>query len=149
MPRRFPLQPLYDLARDAVEAATQRMAILKKHWQLQEDKLKQLQGFQVEYQQRLGQAMRQGLDMAAMRDYQIFLRKIDVAIKQQMLEVERGKTQWENGQSAWLEARRKLKTYEVLSRRHQQAQNIIDNRLEQREQDEYARRRDLRFVKEP
>lgn len=149
MPRRFPLQPLYDLAQDAVEAATQRMAILKKHWQLQEDKLKQLQGFQVEYQQRLGQAMRQGLDMAAMRDYQIFLRKIDVAIKQQMLEVERGKTQWENGQSAWLEARRKLKTYEVLSQRHQQAQNIIDNRLEQREQDEYARRRDLRSVKEP
>lgn len=149
MPRRFPLQPLYDLAQDAVEAATQRMAILKKHWQLQEDKLKQLQGFQVEYQQRLGQAMRQGLDMAAMRDYQIFLRKIDVAIKQQILEVERGKTQWENGQSAWLEARRKLKTYEVLSRRHQQAQNIIDNRLEQREQDEYARRRDLRSVKEP
>lgn len=148
MPRRFPLQALYDLAHEAVDAATQRMAILKKHWQLQEDKLKQLQGFQVEYQQRLGAAMQQGLDMAAMRDYQIFLRKIDVAIKQQVIEVARAKSQWENGQTAWLEARRKLKTYEVLSRRHQQAQNIIDSRLEQREQDEYARRRDAQSVKE-
>lgn len=141
MPRRFPLQMLYDLAADAVETATQRLALLKKQWQLQEDKLQQLHGFEVEYQQRLAQAMQQGLGIAAMRDFQIFLKKIEGAIRQQQTEITQARTRWEAGQSAWLEARRKLKTYEVLQHRHQQALAVIDGRLEQREQDEYARRR--------
>lgn len=148
MPRRFPLQALHDLAQDAVETATQKLAILKKHWLLQEDKLNQLQGFQNEYQQRLCGAMQQGLDMAAIRDFQIFLRKIEQAIRQQRLEIDQAQARWGEGQRAWLEARRTLKTYEVLKLRHQQAWTRTENRLEQREQDEYARRRTHRGAKD-
>lgn len=139
MPRRFPLQPLCDLAGDRVEAATQRLALLKKHWQLQEDKLKQLYLFQDEYRQRLAGALAQGVDMLRMRDFQVFLRKLDTAIRQQIAEVERAKAQWEEGQSAWFEERRKLKTFDVLKQRHLLSENVRDGRIEQREQDEHAR----------
>lgn len=139
MPRHFPLQPLHDLANNRVEAATQRLALLKQQWQLQEDKLKQLYAFQDEYRRRLSHTVTQGVGMMLMRDFQIFLRKIELAIRQQQTEIDRAKLRWEEGQQAWLEERRKLKTYDVLQQRHQRSEGVREGRIEQREQDEHAR----------
>ena len=139
MPTRFQLQPLLDLASDRVETATQRLALLKQQWQLQEDKLKQLQAFQDEYQRRLGSTLAQGADMTRIRDFQVFLHKLEVAIRQQLAEIQRAKARWEEGQQVWLEARRKLKTYDVLKQRHQRGEDYRAGRNEQREQDEHAR----------
>jgi flagellar FliJ protein len=139
MPRRFPLQMLHDLASNRVEAAAQRLALLKQQWQLQEDKLKQLYAFQDEYRHRLTDAVTQGLGMMLMRDFQVFLRKIELAIRQQQSEIDRAKRNWEEGQKAWLEERRKLKTYDVLQQRHVRSEGVREGRVEQREQDEHAR----------
>lgn len=139
MPRRFPLQPLHDLANNRVEAAAQRLALLKQQWQLQEDKLKQLYAFQDEYRRRLTHTVTQGVGMMLMRDFQVFLRKIDLAIRQQQTEIDHAKLRWEEGQHVWLEERRKLKTYDVLQQRHQRSEGVREGRIEQREQDEHAR----------
>lgn len=140
MPRRFSLEPLHNLAQDRVEAATQRLAQLKAKWQQEEAKLEQLRQFHAEYQRRLGDAIRQGLDMTRMRDFQVFIRKLDTAMRQQAQEIARAKGVWEEGQRAWLEERRKLKTYDVLKDRHLKAEQHRENRLEQRETDEHARK---------
>lgn len=139
MARRFPLQPLHDLASDRLDAATRRLAQLKQRWQQQEEKLAQLRGFRAEYQRRLGEAVASGLDMRRMRDFYAFISKIETAIRQQLVEIERCKTEWEQGQHAWLEERRKLKTYDVLKDRHVRKERVRDDRIEQREQDEHAR----------
>ncbi|MEO1765856.1 flagellar export protein FliJ [Thiobacter aerophilum] len=140
MPRRFPLQSLHDLAADRLEAASRRLAELKRTWQAAEDKLAKLRDYQQEYRQRLGQAVREGLDVTRMRDFHAFLAKIEVAIRHQLAEVERCRQAWEHGQRVWLEERRKLKTYEVLKARHAASERVRENRLEQRDQDEHARR---------
>ena len=139
MARRFPLQPLLDLANDRVDAATQRLAQLKQRWQAQEDKLNQLFSFQDEYRQRLADTLAHGVDMARMRDFQVFLQKLDLAIRQQRIEVQHAKFSWEECQIAWLEERRKLKTFDILKERHLHGETHRENRLEQRDQDEYAR----------
>lgn len=140
MPRQFSLQPLHDLANNRVEAATRQLAALKQQWQLQEDKLKQLYAYQAEYRQRLHHTLTQGVDMTRMRDFQVFLHKLDIAIRQQQVEIERARMRWENGQRAWMEERRKLKTYDVLKTRHQRKEAQREGRIEQREQDEHARK---------
>lgn len=140
MARRFTLQPLHALAQDRVEAATQRLAMLKTHWQQQEAKLRQLEQFRGEYQCRLADAIRGGMDMTRMRDFQVFIGKIETAIRQQNAEVARAKQHWEDGQRAWLEERRKLKTYDVLKDRHVKAEQVREGRVEQRELDEHARK---------
>lgn len=140
MPGRFPLQTLHDLAADRLDAATRRLAELKRNWQEAEDKLAQLKGFQEEYRRRLGQAVGAGMDMTRMRDFHAFLAKIETAIRQQMAEVERRRLDWEQGQRVWLEERRKLKTYDVLKERHAQSERVREARREQRLQDEHARR---------
>ena len=139
MARRFPLQPLLDLAHERVDAATQRLALLKQRWQLHEDKLAQLFAYQDEYRQRLADSMRLGVEMHRMQDFQVFLKKLEVAIRQQKLEVQQAQFVWEESQRAWLEERRKLKTFDILRERHLKGETQRENRLEQREQDEFAR----------
>lgn len=140
MPRRFTLEPLHNLAHDRVEAATQQLAQLKAKWQQEEAKLHQLSQFHAEYQRRLGEAIQQGLDMTRMRDFQVFIRKLETAMRQQNQEIVRAKALWEDGQRAWFEERRKLKTYDVLKDRHVKAEQHRERRVEQRESDEHARK---------
>jgi len=140
MAKRFPLQPLHDLASDRLDAAARRLAELKQRWQVEEEKLGQLFGFRDEYRRRLGDSGTSGMDMTRMRDFHAFIGKIETAIRKQSAEVERSKGEWEDGQKAWLEERRKLKTYDVLKDRHLRAERYQENRVEQREQDEHARK---------
>ena len=139
MPRRFPLQLLLDLANERVDAAAQRMARLKLRWQSQEDKLQQLFAYQDEYRQRLADALTQGVEMLRMRDFQVFLKKLDLAIRQQKIEVQHAQLGWEECQRAWLEERRKLKSFDILRQRHLRGETQREYRLEQRDQDEFAR----------
>ncbi|MBT9614149.1 MAG: flagellar export protein FliJ [Burkholderiales bacterium] len=140
MPRQFSLQPLHDLANNRVDTATRQLAALKQQWQLQEDKLKQLYAYQAEYRQRLHNTLTHGVDMTRMRDFQVFLHKLDIAIRQQLVEIEHARMRWESGQRTWMEERRKLKTYDVLKTRHQRKEVEREGRIEQREQDEHARK---------
>lgn len=141
MPRNFSLQPLHDLAHNRMEAATRQLTLLKAQWQQQEDKLKQLYGSQAEYRQRLHRTLTQGVDVTRLRDFQVFLRKLDLTIRQQQVDIEHAKARWENSQRAWMEERRKLKTYDLLKTRHQRKEVQREDRIEQREQDEHARKR--------
>ena len=141
MPRNFSLQPLHDLAHNRMEAAARQLTLLKAQWQQQEDKLKQLYGSQVEYRQRLHRTLTQGVDVTRLRDFQVFLRKLDLTIRQQQVDIEHAKARWENSQRAWMEERRKLKTYDLLKTRHQRKEVQREDRIEQREQDEHARKR--------
>lgn len=140
MAKRFPFQPLHELASDRLEAATRQLAELKRRWQVEEDKLAQLHGFRDEYRKRLGDAIATGMDMSRMRDFHGFLAKIETAIRQQSVEITHCKMAWEEGQRHWLEERRKLQTYDVLKDRHVRAERFREGRIEQREQDEHARK---------
>ena len=139
MPRRFPLQPLLDLANERVDAAAQRLALLKRRWQSQEEKLQQLFVYQDEYRHRLANTLTQGLDMLRMQDFHVFLKKLEEAIRQQKIEVQHMKLTWEECQRAWLEERRKLKTFDILRERYLRGETQREYRLEQRDQDEFSR----------
>lgn len=139
MPRRFPLQQLLDLAQERVDAAAQRMALLKARWQSQEEKLQQLAAYQEEYRQRLADTLLQGVEMLRIHDFQAFLKKLELAIRQQKLEVQNAQFAWEECQRAWLEERRKLKTFDILRERYLKGESQREYRLDQRDQDEFAR----------
>ncbi len=139
MPRRFPLQQLLDLANERVNAAAQHLARLKLRGQSQEEKLQQLLAYQDEYRQRLADTLAQGVDISRMQDFHVFLKKLEMAIRQQKIEVQQGQLIWEEGQRAWLEERRKLKTFDILRQRYRQGEAHREYRLEQRDQDEFAR----------
>lgn len=140
MPRRFPLQPLLDLAHDHTDAAARNLNQLKARWNEAEQKLQQLLGYREDYRQRLLQSTKLGIQANSLKDYQLFLSKLDLAIRQQSEEIERCKQRWEQGRQEWQNQQRKLKAFDTLSQRHKRSEKQREDKQEQREQDELSRR---------
>lgn len=140
MARKFPLQPLLDLSRNHVDAAAKNLQALKVRWNDAEDKLKQLLAYRESYRERLRESGGNGTSAMALRDFQLFLAKLDAAIKLQQDEVARCQARWNAGQQEWLRQRGKLKAFDTLSQRHKRAEEKRDNQIEQKEQDEFSRR---------
>ena len=138
MPRRFPLQPLLDLAQNHTDAAARDLQTLKVKWQEAEEKLRQLTSYREDYRARLLQTTKLGMQAGSLRDFHLFLGKIEVAIRQQAEEVERCKKRWEDGRHEWQVRQRKLKAFDTLSQRHLSSERKREDRLEQREQDELS-----------
>lgn len=141
MAARFVLEPVLRLAQEALDAATRRLGELEQKLQAEEHKLAQLEVFRAEYRERLQSALAQGLEAPRLKDFQGFLGRLELAIRRQKEIVAEAEQRREEAHRQWLEARRRLKTFEVLRTRHERAEAREAARREQREQDEHARRR--------
>ncbi|MDO9063911.1 MAG: flagellar export protein FliJ [Sulfuricella sp.] len=138
MPRRFPLQPLLDLAQNHTDAAARDLHTLKVRWQEADEKLRQLTAYREDYRAKLLQTTRLGMQVNSLRDFQLFLGKLEVAIRQQAEEVGLCKKRWEDGRHEWQAKQRKLKAFDTLSQRHLSRERKREDKLEQREQDELS-----------
>lgn len=140
MPRRFPLQPLLDLAQDHTDEAARNLHKLKAIWQEAEEKLRQLVGYREDYRTRLLQATKLGMQANSLKDYHLFLGKLEVAIRHQMDEVAACERRWEEGRHEWQAKQRKLKAFDTLSQRHLLGERKREDKREQHEQDELSGR---------
>jgi flagellar FliJ protein len=140
MPRRFPLQPLLDLAQDHTDEAARNLHKRKITWQEAEEKLLQLKSYREDYQARLLQATKMGMQMNAIKDFHLFLGKLETAIRHQTSEVARCERHWEDGRHEWQAKQRKLKAFDTLSQRHLHSELKREDKVEQREQDELSGR---------
>lgn len=138
MPRRFPLQPLLDLAQHHTDAAARDLNTLKVKWQDAEEKYRQLTAYREDYRAKLLQSTKLGMQVSSLRDFQLFLGKIEVAIRQQAEEVDQCKKRWEDGRHEWQAKQRKFKAFDTLSQRHLSSEQKREDKLEQREQDELS-----------
>lgn len=138
MSRRFPLQPLLDLAQNHTDTAARNLHALKVAWQGAEEKHRQLISYREDYRARLLQATKMGMQVNSLKDFQLFLGKLEVAIRQQAEEVGRCKKRWEDGRHEWQAKQRKLKAFDTLSQRHQNSEKKREDKLEQREHDELS-----------
>jgi flagellar protein FliJ len=139
MARPFPLQALVDLSADRVEAAERRLQALDRDRREARDKLEQVQNYRREYAERLQQALAGGLGVVQMRDWRVFLARLDEACEQQTNEVASREQAWLSGQAQWLDLRRQQKAFGTLADRHQTAEAQRELKIEQRVQDEFAR----------
>lgn len=138
MTRKFPLQTLLDLAQNQTDCAANNLKALKLRWNEAEEKLAQLFAYRDSYRERMLESAGGGTSAVALRDFQLFMLKLDAAIKMQQGEVARCQSRWEAGQQEWLRQRGKVKAYDVLSVRHRRAEEEREGRSEQKEQDEFA-----------
>lgn len=138
MAKRFPLQTLLEHSQHRMESAERLLLTLKRREDSAKARLEELHGFKAEYQQRLAGTGSRGIDIQLLRDFHVFLLKMDGAIRQQAGEVDKAHAHWLQAHAHWLQLRQKVKAYETLAQRHH-AQELA--RLEKREQrlsDEYA-----------
>ena len=134
------LRPVIDQARESEQAAARLLADAMGRLDQAAEKLAELENYRNEYLQGLHYKTQAGLNALQMKDYQVFLGRLDTAIRQQQqvllgLEQETG-----NARQNWLREKQRLGALDKLSDRHLQREQVERERHEQAEANEHALR---------
>jgi len=140
MTKPFPLQLLMKLAQHQNDSTTRKLGQLNMQQQNAQQKLETLRQYRRDYQSRLQETTRNGMNPAELRNFQEFINKLDEAITQQFRAVEQSKVSIQIGRSEFDSARRKLKSFDTLQQRHIKKQKQIAEKTEQKTLDEHTGR---------
>jgi flagellar FliJ protein len=99
-----------------------------------------LQQYRAEYHQRFVAAAQNGIDRTTWNNYRSFLDRLDEAISQAIVMVDQSRQLTVAGQREWVDKRGRVKAFDTLSQRHQNNEQRVENRQEQKLQDEHAAR---------
>ncbi len=103
-------------------------------------KLNDLDHYRAEYLQGLGRRVAVGISGPALRDYHVFLGRLDEAIVQQRQAIVRCDIERDDDQRRWREVAVQLKAVSAVIDRWRVEERVIEGRTEQREIDERALR---------
>lgn len=138
MPIKPSLQILLDHAQKQSDTAAKRLGQLTSQQQQAEQKLQLLLDYRHSYQSNFQESAKNGVDQANWLNFNAFMNKLDTAITEQRQHVVNANNNRETGSSEFRTRQCKLKSYDTLSKRHQQIDNQQQMKHEQKEQDEYA-----------
>jgi flagellar FliJ protein len=131
---------LLRLAQEKLDAAADRMRRAQAQQINAEGKLRQLNDFLHEYQDRLRSGGMRGMGVGQWRDFQRFLLRLQDAVQIQQGEVDRCAQRFMFEKQSWQNERRQLKAYEKLMEREQERVAQAEARREQKRMDEFAAR---------
>ncbi|MFA6921993.1 MAG: flagellar export protein FliJ [Gallionella sp.] len=140
MGKKFPLQPLLNLAQTKNEEATRRLGQLNKQELDTKSQLEVLQQYRRDYQTRMQEASQAGMDPILLRNFQEFIYKLDAAIAQQVKTVEQSQRSTQMGRNDFNSTLRKLKSFDTLQQRHIETQQKMEAKQELRAADEHTGR---------
>jgi len=135
------LDTLIDLATKETDEAAKRLGRAIRTGDEAEQKLQLLLQYRNDYLDRFQASLQAGsLNAAAYRNYQLFLDKLDEAIKGQQRIVQDTQKRVGKERGAWQESERKRISYDTLAERALQARELKEARREQKQTDEFAAR---------
>lgn len=136
----FTLQPLVHLAHQRNDAAAKRLGQLNREHQTAQSKLEALQQFRKDYQTQFQEESKKGMAPADMQNFQDFINRLDLAIRQQKAAIEKTSAGVQTGRNDLMDTTRRMKSFDTLAQRHVEAEKKQEAKQEQRVQDEHAGR---------
>lgn len=138
MSRRFPLEVVMDLTRRQADEAAAALQRLRQKESAAQQTLDMLETCRTDYHDRFARSSQDGLRNEQWTNYHEFMAKLNAAVTQQKEALNQCRLQVQAGLNHWQECRVKLKSFDVLYQRHQRGELQLENRREQREQDEQS-----------
>lgn len=138
MSKRFPLEVVMELTRRQADEAAAALSALRQKERAALQTLEMLETCRQDYHDRFAKTSQDGLGNEQWRNYHEFIAKLDAAINQQQDALNLCRIQTQAGLNHWQECRVKLKSFDVLFERHQRGEIQLENKREQREQDEQS-----------
>lgn len=105
-----------------------------------ESKLRDLQQYYVDYQQGFQESARAGQNALRLRDFQLFLARLEAAVKQQEQVVAQARAGVAGSTQRWQSAAQRVKAVDSVVDKWQLDERRSTDRLEQKETDERASR---------
>lgn len=134
------LDTLIELASKETDEAAKRLGRAIRTGEEAEQKLQLLLQYRDDYMARFNANLQAGLSASGYRNYQLFLDKLDEAIKGQQRVVQDTQRRVTKERGAWQDSERKRMSYDTLATRALKVQQLKDTRREQKQTDEFAAR---------
>ena len=132
------LKLLLELTQQQTDSSAKKLGILNSQQQEAESKLNLLLQYRHSYQSHLQNSIKKGIDHMEWLNFIAFMNKLDVAITEQRQAVLQAQSKRSAGGNEFLSHQRKLKSYDTLLKRQQNAENQRQTKYEQKLQDEFA-----------
>lgn len=140
MAKIFSMLPLVHLAHQKYDDATRKFGQLIQQQQAAQTKLHTLEQYREDYKTRLQQAVRDGINQTSLRNFQDFIRRLDEAVAQQRNAIDQLLQLVQAGRNELANTQRNMKSFDTLAQRHLESEKKLEDKLEQRQQDEHTGR---------
>lgn len=140
MSRSTRLQPVHAVVEDNERKIARKFAQAEHRLKEANGKLKELERYHAEYARGFQQRAQGGIDAVGLRDYQVFLAKLNEAVKQQKAIVQRAEAEREAVRLEWLKAAQRTKAVAHVMEKWLVEERRALERREQLETDERAQR---------
>jgi len=133
------LGPVAKLAKQRERNAASHLGDSLRQADLQQKQLDDLINYRDEYVAGFKAAGKAGLSSVQLRDYQVFLSRLDSAILQQQQKLAASRQNCQQSQAQWQDEHGHSKMIDKAVEKRRQAENRRQDELEQREQDDRPR----------
>lgn len=132
------LNTLYKFELDKEQKAVQALQSAELDYQQNQERLKSVSDYRLEYMRRLNQRSLEGIDSATYSHFHAFIAKLDNAAQQVKVATHQAKALVETRKKQWLEQRKKIQAVELLREKKLVALKLAANKQEQKMFDEIA-----------
>ncbi|CAM5340374.1 flagellar export protein FliJ [Eoetvoesiella caeni] len=133
-----PLDTLIELTLNQAEQAERKLRLLTAERRNAQEQLSTLHVYRQDYAERLMKSTESGMSASNYHNFRQFIATLDEAISQQNRVVAHIDLKIEAGKKHWYAEKRRLSSFETLQARKKQQQRVVDNRNEQRANDEIS-----------
>jgi len=140
MPNSDQLHLLEGLADERNEVALRALAVARQALVAARAQLDLLVHYGEDYHARLGHEVAGGMRSDLLRNYRGFMSSVAQAVVQQKAEVARREEACALAEKAWREAQRQVESYRTLTQREQARLRGLEERRQQKADDEHAAR---------
>ena len=130
------LAPVVRVARHRERDAARQMGDRMRHVDQQQKQLEELVNYRNEYANSFIDRTKSGLSAVKLREYQLFIGRLDIAIEQQKQQLESSRKNCEASQQQWRGADGRHKMINKVVQRRAQAEGQQQTDKEQRENDD-------------
>lgn len=130
------LQPVANMAKQNERLAAKEHGETLRAFQQQQHQLDELIAYRKQYFEKFQRAGESGLSIVQLRDYQLFLSRLDQAINQQRQQVEHDQQACQESQQNWKDKRGRSKMIDKVVENRASVENAEQQVREQRETDD-------------
>jgi flagellar FliJ protein len=143
-----PWDRLKDIAAKRRDAQAQRLGALTRERDEAARRLEMLLGYRADYEARLANASRGGIDPTELRNYQAFLAQLTRAIAQQSEIVGAAERSVHGAKAQWTSEHQRVESFQALDERHATGVAREEQRRAQKLTDEWSSRNGSRETTE-
>lgn len=140
MTRSRRMQPVQNVAHNREQSAVQKLGQSQQYLAAQQAKLDELRSYRDQYTKDFEASGGGGLGATRLRDYRVFLNRLNQAISQQEALLTQCSCQHEETRLQWLQTRTHSQAIDKVVQRFDAEERRLQERREQKEQDEHAAR---------